>query len=113
MKLKEYSREQAKNFVISWTIIFSLFGLMVGWSFIAGFQIQTQSPGEPVSILWPHTFLLFLVLFSLLLGIVSMWKRYLSGQYDKVRNARNISFIVVLFLYPLGVIMNLILINTQ
>lgn len=109
MKLEEFTKEKAKTFVISWSVIFFLFGLLVAWALISTYEIQQQDPLVPPSAFWPHYALISFVLFSLLIGVIAMWKKYLSGEYEKIRRARNISFIVVLILYPLGVILNLFL----
>ena len=109
MKLEEFTGKTARNFVISWSVIFFLFGLLVTWTLISGYEILRQDPLVPPSVFWPHYALMIFVLLSLLIGIIGMWKQYLSGEYEKIRKARNISFFVVLFLYPLGVIMNIFL----
>ena len=111
MKLKELTEKTARNFVIFWTVMFSLFTLMVIWTLVSGYQALEQFPGDQETRLWPQAFLMFLVFLSLLCGTVGMWKHYYAGEYGKIRTARNISFILVLFLYPLGIIINVLLAN--
>jgi len=107
VKLKEYSREQAKNFVIFWTSAFAVFSLLVIWTLISGFDASTLNHGA--LILWPHALLMMIIILSLLGGIAGMWQKYLAGEYTKVRNARNIAFYTVIIIFPVGILLNLLL----
>jgi len=104
MKLREFTRERARNFVLSWTLIYFFFTLLVIWF---GFG-KPIGPWLSTSPFWLHLFLLSLVLVSILLSLILMWKNYSQQKFNRLRFARNIPFYVVLIAYPLGVLLHLI-----
>lgn len=103
MKLDEYSRKKAKNFLITWTAIYCFLFALVVWTIFTSLQIERQ-----IIHFLPFTLLMSIVLISIIIAIFSMWKHYLNEQFDKLRDARNISFFVILFLYPLAIIINML-----
>jgi len=108
MKLKEYTHKEAKSFAIFWTIAFSLFALIVFWSLALGYRFEVQK-GVPRDLFWPHATMMLIVLVSLVVSIIGMWARLVRREYEKVRQARNLSFYVVIFVFPLGLLINLVM----
>ncbi|MEX1013433.1 MAG: hypothetical protein WD595_06310 [Waddliaceae bacterium] len=106
MQSQDVSRKESRSFAISWTIIYLALSLLAIWTYIFPFA-TTRTNGAPYSTFWPHTILILIVVFSLFISIIEMWRRYFTRQYRAVRNARNLAFYVILFIYPIGILLNL------
>jgi hypothetical protein len=113
MKLEELSRKNAKSFVYFWTAAYCFFSLMVIWTMAAELSFHRLNPNIPAYLMWSQIFLMLIILLSLFFGIVQMWSKYLRGEFEKIRGARNLSFFAVLFFFPVAMIIQMVIASFQ
>ncbi len=103
-------RKNSRNFVIAWSLIYTVFlGFIIALFFFPLTASELRESTYPIGVFY----LLFLIVvpLSLIYSIVFMWLRYINEQYGRIRSARNVSFYVLLFLYPVSVILELFVIG--